>query len=379
MDEKFIPVCTPTLSGNELKYIEDAVKSTWISSRGKYLDEFEKKFAQFTGTSYAVSTTNGTAALHLALKALGIKKGDEVILPTFTMISTAFAVCYCQALPVFVDCQRDTWNIDVEKIEEKITPRTKAIMVVHIYGHPCDMDPIIEIAKKYGLLIIEDAAEAHGAEYKGKKCGAFGDAACFSFYANKIISTGEGGMVLTNDPFIYEKLQYFKNLAFPLNAPRLYEHNDIGFNYRMSNLHAAIGLAQLENIDTYINARRRNAQLYNRKLSEVAGITAPVEKKGAKNVYWMYSILVEDDFRLSRDELMQKLLMEKIDSRPFFVPMHKQKSLREYGCNCSGNYPVADEISRKGLYLPSSSSLTEEEIGYICDMLKSQTSIRIAG
>jgi len=369
MDRQFIPVCEPMLLGNELKYVEDAVKSTWISSKGAYLREFERKFADFIGTSYATSVTNGTAALHLALKASGIKEGDEVILPTFTMISTAFAICYCAALPVFVDCERDTWNIDVKKIEEKITPRTKAIMVVHIYGHPCDMDPIIEIAGKHNLLIIEDAAEAHGAEYKGKKCGTLGDVACFSFYANKIISTGEGGMVLTDDPVIYEKLQYFKNLAFPLKGPRMYKHDDIGFNYRMSNLHAAIGLAQLENIDTFINARRKNTQLYNRRLSNTGGITTPIEKEWARNVYWMYSILVEDDFAMPRDELIQTLSEKQIDSRPFFIPMHKQKSLQNYGCDCSGNYPVADEISKKGLYLPSSSSLTGREIEYICNTI----------
>ncbi|MEO0294171.1 MAG: DegT/DnrJ/EryC1/StrS family aminotransferase [candidate division WOR-3 bacterium] len=365
-----IPVCEPFLNGNELKYVQDAINSNWISSSGKYVEEFEKRFSNYIGAKYTTLTTSGTAALHLALKAIGIKEGDEVIVPSFTMISCAFAVCYCGAKPVFVDCDRETWTINPSLIEEKISAKTKAIMVVHIYGHPCDMDPIFEIANKYNLLIVEDAAEALGSQYKGKKCGSLGDISCFSFFANKMITSGEGGAVVTNRKEFYDKCRYFKNLCFPLDKPRIFLHDEIGFNYRMTNVQAAILLAQLEKIEIYINLRREHAIMYNERLKDIKGITLPCEKEWAFNSYWMYSILIEDDFNLTRDQLMQKLKEKGIDSRPFFIGMHRQKSLKDFGCDCSGNYPVTDEISERGLYLPSSSGLKVEEIDYICDVIR---------
>ncbi len=257
----YIPVCSTFLDGNELKYITSAVKSGWISAAGSFVEEFEKKFAEYCGVKYAVSVTTGTAAIHLALIAAGVKENDEVIIPCFTMIATAFAVCYTGAMPVFVDADVNTWNIDVDKIEEKITKKTKAIIPVHIFGLPCDMDKIRRIARKYNLIIIEDAAEAHGAEYRCKRVGAFSDISAFSFFANKNLTTGEGGMVVTNKKKLYDKIKYYKNMCYTLNKPRDYVHNDIGFNYRMTNLQAAIGLAQTEKADDYKFMRIRNGRL----------------------------------------------------------------------------------------------------------------------
>jgi perosamine synthetase len=243
-----IPVCIPLLGEKELENVIDCIKTNWISSKGKYVEEFEDKFAKYCGCKYGVTTTSGTTALHLALASIGVGKGDEVIIPASTMIATAFAVVYCDATPVLVDAEPETWNIDVAKIEEKITDRTKAIMPVHIYGHPCDMDPIMKLAKEHDLYVAEDAAEAHGAEYKGKKAGGIGDIGCFSFYANKIITTGEGGMVVTNDEEIAERAKSLRNLSFP-KEKRIYLHSEVGYNYRMTNIQAAIGLAQFERID----------------------------------------------------------------------------------------------------------------------------------
>ena len=273
-----IPVCIPFIGEKELEYVVDCIKTNWISSKGKYVEEFERGFAEYCGCKYGVSTTSGTTALHLALASIGVGKGDEVIVPAFTMISTVFAVVYCGAKPVLVDAEPETWNIDVSKTEEKITDRTKVIMPVHIYGHPCDMDPIMEVAEKYDLYVVEDAAEAHGAEYKGKKVGGIGHVGCFSFYANKIITTGEGGMVVTNDEEIAERAKSLRNLCFP-KEKRIYLHTEVGYNYLMTNIQAAIGLAQLERVNELAEMRRRNANLYNEYLKDVKGIRLPVEKE----------------------------------------------------------------------------------------------------
>ena len=365
-----IPVCYPFIGEKELEYVTDCIKTNWISSKGKYVKEFENNFAKYCDFKYGIATINGTTALHLALASLGISKGDEVIIPSFTMIATAFAVVYCGAKPILVDAKPDTWNIDTNKIEEKITDKTKAIMPVHIYGHPCDMDPIMELAKKYNLYVVEDAAEVHGAEYKGKKAGGIGDIGCFSFYANKIITCGEGGMIITNDDKIAEKARSLKNLSFP-KGKRIYKHQDVGYNYRMTNIQAAIGLAQLEKIDGLIERRRKNAHLYNELLKGVEGITLPVEKQWAKNVYWMYSILIEDEFGISRDKLMSKLEEKGIETRPFFVPIHQQPVFHKMGWYEDENYPIAERLALRGINLPSSSGLKEKEIRYICDVIKS--------
>jgi len=370
INDKFIPVCEPLLSGNELKYIVEAVSTGWISSSGKFVDEFEKSFADYCGVKYGVAVCNGTVALHICLVSCGIGPGDEVIIPDFTMISTAFAVCYTGAKPVFIDADQNTWNIDVNKIEEKINSKTKAIIPVHIFGSMCNMDRIIEIAKKYNLLIIEDAAEAHGAEYKGKKSGSFSNIAAFSFFANKNITTGEGGMVLTDSEEMYNRAKYFKNLCFPLTGSRNYLHDDIGFNYRMSNLHAAIGLAQVEKGDYYRELRIKNNKLYKDYLSECEGIIFQVDEEESLNVHWMNSILIDPGkFGKSRDELMLFLKKNGIDTRMLFNGMHRQKALKRYGCDCSGSCPVTDNLTQCGLYLPSGSGLADEDIRKICDTI----------
>jgi Predicted pyridoxal phosphate-dependent enzyme apparently involved in regulation of cell wall biogenesis len=370
MKDKFIPVCEPILAGNELKYITDAVSTGWISSAGSYIEKFESAFAEYCGVKYGVAVCNGTVALHLALTSLGIGSGDEVIIPDFTMIASAFAVCYTGAKPVFIDADKDTWNIDVRTIEEKITPKTKAIMPVHIFGNMCGMDKIAELADKHNLFIVEDAAEAHGAEYKNKKSGSFSDIAAFSFFANKNITTGEGGMVVTDSEVLFKKAKYFKNLCFPLDGSRNYLHSDIGFNYRMSNLHAAIGLAQVEKADYYRELRIKNHLLYEKYLSDCEGIVFQIDEADSLNVHWMNPILIDPvKFGRSRDEVMAHLKQSGIDTRLLFNGMHRQKALNEYGCDCTGNYKVTDYLSKSGFYLPSSSGLTDEDIERICNVI----------
>jgi len=363
-----IPVCEPLLSSKELEYVADCLKTNWISSLGKYINEFEQRFAEYCGVKYGVSTTSGTTALHLALASLDIGKGDEIIVPAFTMVAPIFAILYTGARPVLVDCELETWNIDVAEIEKKITRNTRAILPVHIYGHPCDMDPILEIARKYNLYMIEDAAEAHGAEYKGKKVGGIGDVGCFSFYANKIITTGEGGMIVTNREEIAERARRLKDQAY--SKERRFLHTDLGFNYRMTNIQAAIGLAQLERIDELVERRRKNARFYSHLLKEVEGVTLPPEKEWARNVYWMYGILIEDEFGMSRDELAAKLKQNGVDTRTFFIPMHQQPAFKKLGLFEGESFPVSEELSRKGMYLPSGSGLREEEIEHVYNTLK---------
>lgn len=368
----FIPVCEPMLAGNELKYVTEAVSTGWISSSGKYVTEFENQFAEYCGCKYGIAVCNGTIALHLALIGLGIGKGDEVIVPTFTMIASAFAVCYTGAKPVFVDADKDTWNIDVKKIEEKITSKTKAIMPVHIFGKMCDMDAIHALAKKYNLYVLEDAAEAHGASYHGVKAGASSDIAAFSFFANKNITTGEGGMVVTNNKEFYDRARYFKNVCFPLDGPRNYQHEDIGYNYRMSNVVAAIGLAQVEKADDYKEMRIRNHQLYKKYLSDVPGILFQSEPdKDCIDVCWMNTIVIDPaKYGHHKDELITHLKENEIDTRLLFTGMHKQKAMMDYGCDCSGEYPVCEWLTENGFYLPSSSSLTEEQIIFISKVIR---------
>ena len=363
-----IPVCVPLVGKTEEKYLKDCIKTNWISSAGKYIKKFEDSFSDYCGQKYGITTTNGSSALHLAVAALGIGKGDEVIVPTFSIASTAFAVISSGAKPVFVDCLADTWNIDPTQIEKKITKNTKAIMPVHTYGHPCDMDAIKKIARKHKLFIIEDAAEVHGAEYKGKKAGSFGDIACFSFYANKIITCGEGGMVVTSNKKLAEKCAKLKNLSF-LKEKRFW-HEELGFNYRMTNMQAAIGLAQLEKIENFVDKRRKNAKTYNRLLKNVEGLTLPVERADVKNVYWMYSLLVGKDFGMSRDVLMKKLREKGVETRTFFISLHNQPVFKELGFDSKDKFPVSDRISKEGLYLPSGSGLKKSEIQYVCEQIK---------
>jgi perosamine synthetase len=361
--ERFIPVYEPDLSGNELRYVTDCVQTSWISSIGEYVGRFEQEFARFCDARYGIATSNGTTALHLALVTLGIGAGDEVIVPTLTFIATTNAVTYTGARPVLVDSEPQTWNLDPARLEESITPRTKAIIPVHVYGHPVDMDPVLEVARHYGLYVIEDAAEAHGAEYKGRKVGALGDIGCFSFYGNKIITTGEGGMLVSDDAQLAERAAALRDHA--MSPEKRYWHFDVGYNYRLTNLQAAVGVAQMERIHELIAVKRRNAHYYNDLLREVRGITLPPEASWAKNVYWMYSILVEDSSGVGRDELAAHLKERGIDSRPFFHPLHTMPPYRQ-----DISLPVAESLARKGLNLPSSAILQERDIERIVGAIK---------
>lgn len=362
----FIPVNEPPLSIEAKRNVIECLDTGWISSAGKFVDQFEREFSQYLGVKYGVAVSNGTAALHVALLSLGIGPGDEVIVPAFTMAATWLAVLYVGAKPVFVDSELDTYNIDPSLITQKITKRTKAIIPVHIYGHPVDMDPILKIAKKHKLWIIEDAAEAHGAEYKGRKCGSMGHINCFSFYGNKIITTGEGGMIVTNDTKLAEKARKFKDLH---HSAKRFIHDGIGYNYRLTNLQAALGCGELKNIKKYIAKKIRMAGLYSQLLKNVPGITTPSTKPYAKNVFWMYAILVDEKkFGLTRDELRVKLKEQGIDTRDFFYSPHTQPVLRPY-LRPSDKFPVTEHISRHGLYLPSGLALTDNQVRYVARAL----------
>ncbi len=361
-----IPVYRPVLAGKEAEYVDECMRSNWISHNGNYNKVFEDEFAHYCDVQYGIGVTNGTSALHLALRALEIGYGDEVIVPDFTMASCGFVVDYCNATPVFVDSDSDTWNIDPARVEEKISEKTKAIMVVHIFGHPCEMDELLAIAKKHNLQVIEDCAEAHGALYKGKKVGGFGHCAAFSFYANKIITTGEGGMLITNDVEIAERARWLHSLTF--DQERRFIHQEVGHNYRMTNLQAAIGLAQLERIETIIENKREIAAKYNKYLRNVQGITLPPERPYVRNVFWMYGILVESEFGMTRDHLKRELYDAGIDSRFFFSPLHSQPCFSNTKSKHS-DFSNSISLSRKGFYLPSSMDLTDNEISHICNTI----------
>jgi perosamine synthetase len=366
LQTRIIPVCEPTLNGNEAEYVLDCIESNWISSAGKYIPRFEEDFAEACGTRYGVACVNGTVALHLALATLGIGPGDEVILPTFTMIATINAVTYTGATPVLVDSEPVTWNMDLNQVADKITSRTRVVMPVHTYGHPVDMDPLLELAERHGLYIIEDAAEAHGAEYKGRRAGSLGHAGCFSFYANKVITTGEGGMITTDDPDIAQLASHLRDHAF--SDERHFWHKYLGFNYRMTNLQAAVGLAQTEQMESFVRARRANAARYTAALQSIPGIVTPPEADWAKSVFWMYSILVEDEFGMTRDQLRAYLAEHGIETRTFFIPMHLQPIY--YQAFQGQRYPVSEMLCQRGFYLPSASSLTPREIDYITEMVR---------
>jgi perosamine synthetase len=364
ISQSFIPVAEPLLGDKELAYVTDCIKSGWVSSLGKYVRDFEDRFAGYCGARYGVATFNGTVALHLLAATLNLGPGDEVIMPSLTYVATANAVRYTGATPVFVDSERETWNINPTTVESAITPRTKAIIAVHLYGHPADMDPLQAIANKHGLWLLEDAAEAHGAHYKGRRVGSLSDAAIFSFYGNKIITTGEGGIIVTDNQAWAERAFFLENQGrYPENP---YWHPELAYNYRMTNIQAAIGLAQLERIDELLAIRCRNAVHYNRRLAQIPGLTLPPQMPWAENVFWMYSVIVEDELGLSRDELRLKLREQGIETRPFFYPVH---TLPMYQTGQS--LPVAEDLSRRGLNLPSGATLTAEQVDYVCDMLTS--------
>lgn len=348
----YLPVAEPYLGEKELTYVSECILSGWVSSKGRFVSEFEHKFGEFCKTQYAISTCNGTCALHLAIIALGIGPGDEVIVPSFTFVATANAVTYTGAKPIFVDSETDSWNLDPNQIERSITPRTKAIVIVHIFGHPAKMEQILKIAKKHKLLVIEDAAEAIGAEYKGIKIGTFGQVGIFSFYGNKIITTGEGGMIVTKHKDIADKVQLLRDHG--MSATKRYWHTEVGYNYRMTNLQAALGLAQLEKIEDIIHTKIKIAEIYGKGLQSVKGIVLPPSNDWAKNVYWMYSIVIEEkEFGISRDELMKLLLREDIETRPLFPPLHTQPIY-----NTGQSLAISQWLGKNGLSLPSSVNLS---------------------
>ncbi|MEF9934205.1 LegC family aminotransferase [Clostridium sp.] len=363
-----IPLCIPEIRGNELKYVTECIETNWVSSVGSYVNLFEQKFSEYTQSNSAVVTVNGTAALHLGLVSLGIGKGDEVIVPSLTFISPVNTIKYTGAEPVFCDVCSDTYVMDVDKIEELITEKTKAIMPVHIYGHPVDMDRVMEIANKHKLYVIEDATEALGSKYKGKMVGSIGHIGCFSFNGNKIITTGAGGMMITNDNNISNKAKFLSTQTKVVTENKAFYHPEIGYNYRMPNLLAAFGVAQLENIVGYVEVKRKNAQLYNRYLKNVKGITIPIEREWAENCYWLYSVVVEEDFPITRDELIKVLGENGVESRPFFLGVHDMEPYK--GCRY-GDLSITDFLCKRGMNLPSSVGITEEEIKKICEIISS--------
>ena len=364
-----IPVCEPLLDGNEEKYALDAIRSNWIASSGRYITELEARLSTYCGVKFGVACSSGTSALHLACLALKIGSGDEVIIPSFTLIVSANVVILSGAKPVLVDVNPNTWCMDPKKIEEKVTRRTKAIMVVHMYGHPCDMDAILAIARKYHLKVIEDCAEAHGAEYKGKKVGGIGDIGCFSFYGNKILTSGEGGLLVTNDKKAADFAKLLRNQAF--EEPR-FEHHHIGFNYRLTNLQAAVAFAQSEKIDEKVERKRTIAALYTKLLSRESDLTLPVEMPDCKNVYWMYGVLLGDSYP-TKEEVMKALYKNGVETRSFFCPMNQQPVFknvkRDLYPDISGSYPVSEHLYRRGLYLPSGLGLNDSQIQEVAKKL----------
>ncbi len=363
-----IPVNTPVFDGNEKKYLMECIDTGWVSSEGPFVKQFEHNFAQYIGKKYGVAVSSGSAALDIAIKALGLEKGDEVIMPTFTIISPAQSVISAGAVPVLVDSDPFTWNMDVTSIEAKITSKTKAILVVHIYGLPVEMDSVLELAKRYNLKIIEDAAEMHGQTYKGEKCGSFGDVSIFSFYPNKHIVTGEGGMVLTDDMEIRNKSREFRNLCF-LPKQR-FVHEEIGWNYRMTNMQAAIGVAQLETIERKISRKREIGKLYNKHLKGLLHYQLPLQSTDyANNIYWVYGIVADEDAPVSSKEIMSKLAEKKIGTRPFFWCMHEQPVFRKLGLFKDEEYPVAERLARNGFYLPSGLGISDDDIKIVADNL----------
>ncbi|MBI1813301.1 DegT/DnrJ/EryC1/StrS family aminotransferase [Candidatus Peregrinibacteria bacterium] len=357
-----IPVNEPVITAAAKTYVNEALETGWISSSGPFIGKFEEEFAKFLGVKHAMTASSGTTALHLALLALGIKEGDDVIVPAFTMIASVDAILYTGASPLFVDAEPETFNIDVTKIEAQITQRTKAIMPVHLYGHSADMDPILALAKKHKIAVVEDAAEAHGALYKRRKCGAMGTINCFSFYGNKIVTTGEGGMVVTDDDALAKRVRTLKDLA---HAPgRRFWHEEVGYNYRMTNLQAACGLGQLEHVHDFLETKEWMAQAYAKGLGGIRGLRLPITKAYAENVHWMYAVVVEDGCTLSRDELCKRLAEHGIDSRPFFFSAPSMPFLSHFAQGES--FPVAEDLSRRGFYLPSGLALTQDQLDAVC-------------
>jgi len=366
---EFVPVNEPLLDGNERKYLNQCIDTGWISSEGPFVREFEERFAVRVRRKYGVAVSNGSAALDAAVVALGLGNGDEVIMPAFTIISCAAAVVRAGATPVLVDSDPVTWNMDVGQIESRITPRTKAIMVVHIYGLPVDMDDVLALADKYGFKVIEDAAEAHGQTYWGKPCGSFGDVSTFSFYPNKHVTTGEGGMIVTDDPQIAEKCRGLRNLCF--NSRRRFVHEALGWNLRLTNLQAALGLAQLERLDEFLARKRRMGRYYTELLFDISCLQLPQpDCKCATNIYWVFGVVLDDSVPFEADEAMRRLAGSSIGTRPFFWPMHEQPVFQRLGLFGNESHPVAERLARRGFYLPSGVALSNEQMERVVNQVR---------
>ena len=361
MKRSAIPVNTPLLDGREREYLLECIDTGWISSEGPFIARFEEQFARRVGRKYGIAVSNGSVALDAAVVALNIGAGDEVIMPSFTIISCAAAVVRAGARPVLVDSDAATWNMNVAQIESRITSRTRAIMVVHIYGLPVDMDPILDIAKRHRLAIIEDAAEMHGQDYRGRACGSFGELSTFSFYPNKHITTGEGGMIVTDDPQLAQRCRSLRNLCF--KPEQRFIHDELGWNLRMTNLQAALGLAQLERLDEFVARKRAMGKQYTRLLRGLRGVQLPLERTDyAENIYWVYGVMLEDSVNFDAKEAMARLTAQGIGTRPFFWAMHEQPVLLRMGLFASERYPVAEKLARRGFYVPSGLALTERQI-----------------
>ena len=364
-----IPVWEPVLDGNEKRYVLDCLETNWISSLGSYITRFEETMASWCGVSHGVACSSCTTGLHLALTALGVGPGDEVIIPDFTLIVSANTVIQAGARPVLVDADPRTWCMDPAQIEAKVGPRTRAIMPVHMYGHPCDMPAILSIARRHGLFVIEDCAEAHGARIADRMVGSFGDAACFSFYGNKILTTGEGGMVLCSNAALADRMRLLRNQAF--EQPR-FVHREVGFNYRLTNVQAAIGLAQAEKVEEKVEKKREIARWYAEAFAGVEDVELPWEAPGAKNVYWMYGVKLGDSFRRGRDGVMGAMREKGVETRAFFCPMHRQPVFARNDPrfpDVSGDYPVSDDLWKRGLYLPSGLGLTRAQVQEVVETL----------
>lgn len=380
-----IPVSEPLIGAKEIEYVNECLRTGWISSAGRFIEEFERKWAEYCGMKYGIAMSNGTTALQAAVGCIGLQPGDKVIMPTFTIISCAQAILYNGGIPILVDCDPRTWCMDIDQVRHKVEAeiskgdgKLKAIMPVHIYGHPVDMDPILALAGKYNLKIIEDAAEVHGAEYltrratgtpRWKKCGGLGHISVFSFYANKLITTGEGGMVLTNDPVYADKAKNLRNLCF--RPEQRFLHTELGHNFRLTNLQAAIGLGQLERIEEIIAKKQWMGNAYTERLQDIHGIQLPVEETWAKQVYWMYGVVLNENMGLDAVQLAQKLKEKGVETRPFFLGMHEQPVFHDRGLFHDEKYPVAEHIARQGLYLPSGLTLNEAQLDQVCDAVKS--------
>ncbi len=364
-----VPVNEPLLNGNEKKYLSECIDTGWISSEGPFVKQLENNLATYFGRKHGIAVTNGTVAIDIAIDALELNEGDEIIMPTFTIISCLSGLLRKRCIPVFIDQQADTWNMDVTQIEKKITSKTKAIMIVHIYGLPVDMNPVLQIAEKYHLKIIEDAAEMHGQDYYGKKCGSFGDISTVSFYPNKHITTGEGGMIFTDDDNLAERCRSLRNLCFI--PEQRFIHYELGYNARMSNLQAAVGVAQFERIDEFIVKKRLIGELYQSKLKDILSIELPVPvTEYAKNIYWVFGIVIKDDHALDAQKAMKELAKMGIGTRPFFWSLHEQPILQKLGYKTNESFPISERLSRRGFYLPSGLAINEQQIDFVVQKVK---------